>query len=57
MALPAHLQRYDSLIDLVVEQLVREIEAAAQSPGARESAPRDLPLVAPTTQPTVPHVI
>jgi hypothetical protein len=26
MALPAHLTKYDSLIDLLVEQLVREIE-------------------------------
>ena len=26
MALPAHLAKYDGLIDMIVEQLVREIE-------------------------------
>jgi hypothetical protein len=27
MTLPAHLARYDSLVDLLVDELVREIEA------------------------------
>lgn len=31
MALPASLERYDGLIDLLVEALVREIEQEAQS--------------------------
>jgi hypothetical protein len=29
MAFPSHLAKYDGLIDLVVEQIVREIERAA----------------------------
>ena len=58
MALPAQLQRYDSLIDLVVEQLVREIEADSQPTNAREPAPLDA--IAWRGAPTnleVPHVI
>jgi hypothetical protein len=31
MALPSHLAKYDGLIDLVVEQIVREIEKAAKN--------------------------
>lgn len=30
MTLPAHLARYDSLIDLLVEELVREVEQGAE---------------------------
>jgi hypothetical protein len=30
MTLPAHLQRYDSLIDLIVEQVMREVEQSAE---------------------------
>jgi hypothetical protein len=31
MALPAHLQRYSGLIDLVVEALVREAQGGAET--------------------------
>jgi hypothetical protein len=31
MALPAHLQRYDGLIDLLVERLLCEIEQEAET--------------------------
>lgn len=36
MALPPHLQKYDGLIDLLVEHLVRELEHEA---GNHDSAP------------------
>ena len=58
MALPAHLQHYDSLLDLLVEELVRAIEADSQSRNAREPAPPDA--IAWRSAPTnleVPHVI
>jgi hypothetical protein len=41
MALPTHLQRYDGLIDLLVEQLVREIgeEGLFEAPGRGGTRP------------------
>ena len=39
MALPAHLQRYDGLIDLLVEQLVREIEQGTETEKAASDEP------------------
>lgn len=38
MPLPAPLRRYDSMIDLIVEELVREVEAEMTGPH-NESAP------------------
>jgi len=32
MALPAHLARYDRLLDALVDAVVREIEADSQAP-------------------------
>ena len=51
MALPAHLQRYDGLIDLIVEQLVREIEQGAETKQAAGDEPAALVIAStPTTE-------
>jgi hypothetical protein len=39
MALPPHLQRYDDLIDLLVDELVREAGAGAKSEAAAGEKP------------------
>jgi hypothetical protein len=45
MALPAHLAKYDSLIDLVADAIVREL-LAGESPNEKPAAPgRALPRV------------
>jgi hypothetical protein len=39
MALPSHLRKYDSLLDLLAEAVVRQIEAEKETPaGMRPSA-------------------
>lgn len=40
MTLPAHLAKYDGLIDLLVEAIVREIEADSQTPETRKPRAR-----------------
>jgi len=51
MALPAHLAKYEGLIDLVVEQLVREIEEGAEIKKAAGAAPAaSVTIATPTTE-------
>jgi hypothetical protein len=38
MALPAHLQRYDSLLDLLVDELVREALELAEPTNEKPAA-------------------
>jgi hypothetical protein len=41
MALPPHLAKFDGLIDLIVEQIVKEIERGAENKRAADREPAD----------------
>jgi hypothetical protein len=45
MALPPHLAKYSGLLDLLVEQLVREVQEGNQDPESRRPAGQGEPSI------------